>query len=131
MRRANPTPWELVGQTIRDANGDVVVSAINPCDMKTRKMIVAAVNARKEREPKRRRCEMKAANLKDSVDRLLEMSEFFKDSDPTLALELRNTASRVLDFVAYREYLARAKDGETGGASHRSRNGEREACARA
>lgn len=45
MRRANPTPWEFVGQTIRDANGDVVVSAINPCDMETRKMIVKAVNA--------------------------------------------------------------------------------------
>lgn len=55
---------------------------------------------------------MKAANLKDGVDRLLEMSEFFKDSDPTLALNLRDTASRVLDFVAYREYLARAKDGK-------------------
>lgn len=44
MSKAHPTPWELVGQTIRDANGDVVVSAINPCDMKTRKMIVASVN---------------------------------------------------------------------------------------
>lgn len=53
---------------------------------------------------------MKAADLKDCVDRFLEMSEFFKDSDPALALELRNTASRVLDFVAYREYLANKTD---------------------
>jgi hypothetical protein len=60
---------------------------------------------------------MKSADLKDCVDKLLEMSEFFKESDPTLALNLRNTASRVLDFVAYREYLARTKDGETSGGS--------------
>lgn len=52
---------------------------------------------------------MKAASLKDCVDKLLEMSEFFKGSDPNLALELRNTASRVLDLVAYRECLAHAK----------------------
>ena len=74
---------------------------------------------------------MKAENLKDCVDRLLEMAEFFKDSDPTLALERHDTASRVLDFAAYRAYLARTNDGETGGASHRSRNGEREARRRA
>lgn len=67
---------------------------------------------------------MKAASLKDCVDKLLEMSEFFKGSDPNLALELRNTASRVLDLVAYREYLARTNDGETGGASHYQINRE-------
>lgn len=66
---------------------------------------------------------MKAA-LKDSIDRLLEMSEFFKGSDPTLALNLRNTASRALDFVAYQECLARTNDGETGGASHYQINRE-------
>lgn len=44
MSKAHPTPWELVGHTIRDANGGVVVSAINPCGMGTRKMIVAAAN---------------------------------------------------------------------------------------
>lgn len=67
---------------------------------------------------------MKSADLKDCVDKLLEMSEFFRNSDPALALELRNTASRVLDLVAYREYLARTKDGETGGASHYQINRE-------
>lgn len=60
---------------------------------------------------------MKAASLKDCVDRFLEMSEFFRNSDPALALELRNTASRVLDLVVYREYLARTNDGETSGGS--------------
>ena len=70
---------------------------------------------------------MKAENLTDCVDKLLEMAEFFKGSDPNLALNLRDTASRALDLVAYREYLARANNGETGGGSHRSRNGERKA----
>ena len=70
---------------------------------------------------------MEAANLTDCVNKLLEMSEFFKGYDTTLALELRDTASRILDSVAYREYLAQANDSETGGASHRSRNGERKA----
>lgn len=67
---------------------------------------------------------MKAADLKDCVDRFLEMAEFFRNSDPALALELRDTASRVLDFAAYRSYLAHAKDGETGGASHYQINRE-------
>lgn len=71
---------------------------------------------------------MKAASLKDCVDKLLEMAEFFKGSDPTLALELRDTASRVLDLVAYREYLAHAKDGETGGGSCYQINPETESA---
>lgn len=76
---------------------------------------------------------MKAA-LKDGIDRLLEMSEFFKGSDPNLALKLRDTASRALDFVAYREYLAQRKRWRNQRRellSNQSRNGEREACARA
>jgi len=42
--RENPGPWHIEGQTIRDANGYVVVSAINPCGMATRRRIVRAVN---------------------------------------------------------------------------------------
>ena len=88
-----------------------------------------AALARNRERPRsgEQRGEMKAENLTDCVDRLLEMAEFFKGSDPNLALELRDTASHVLDLVAYREYLARANNGETGGGSHRSRNGERKA----
>ena len=41
----HPTPWRLEGETIRDANGDVVISALNPCGMATRLLIVKAVNA--------------------------------------------------------------------------------------
>lgn len=43
-RMENPTPWYIDGQTIRDAEGYVVVSAINPCGMATRRRIVEAVN---------------------------------------------------------------------------------------
>ena len=41
---AHPTPWRIEGDTIRDAAGGVVVSAINPCGMSTRRLIVDAVN---------------------------------------------------------------------------------------
>lgn len=43
---ANPTPWRIEGDTIRDASGGVVVSALNPCNMSTRRLIVDAVNER-------------------------------------------------------------------------------------
>ena len=42
----SPTPWRLHGQTIRDAEGVVVMSALNPADMTTRRLIVEAVNER-------------------------------------------------------------------------------------
>ena len=45
MMAEHPTPWHLVGQTIRDAAGYVVVSALNPCGMATRQLIVDAVNS--------------------------------------------------------------------------------------
>ena len=45
MSAEHPTPWHIVGQTIRDAQGYVVVSALNPCGMETRRQIVAAVNS--------------------------------------------------------------------------------------
>ena len=45
MAEHSPTPWRLVGQTIRDAEGAVVMSAFNPADMETRRLIVDAVNA--------------------------------------------------------------------------------------
>ena len=42
---ASPRPWRLDdSDTIRDANGCVVVSALNPCGRKTRRLIVEAVN---------------------------------------------------------------------------------------
>lgn len=44
-RSFNPPPWKLVGDTIRDASGGVVISAFNPCNTAVRKMIVESVNA--------------------------------------------------------------------------------------
>lgn len=43
-RGFNPPPWKLDGDTIRDVNGDVVISSINPCNTAVRKMIVESVN---------------------------------------------------------------------------------------
>ena len=45
MSAEHPTPWRIEGQTIRDRDGYVVVSAINPCNMSTRRQIVDAVNS--------------------------------------------------------------------------------------
>ena len=43
-----PRPWRIVGKAIRDRNGDVVMSALNPANMETRKLIVDAVNGKTE-----------------------------------------------------------------------------------
>ena len=44
---ASPRPWRVEdSDTIRDAEGCVVVSALNPCNRATRRLIVAAVNER-------------------------------------------------------------------------------------
>lgn len=43
---SSPLPWRIDGQCIRDADGLVVVSAINPCGMAARLRIVEAVNER-------------------------------------------------------------------------------------
>lgn len=39
-----PRPWRLEGQAIWDADGVCVVSALNPANMATRRLIVEAVN---------------------------------------------------------------------------------------
>ena len=41
-----PRPWRLEVQAIRDADGACVVSALNPANMATRRLIVEAVNKR-------------------------------------------------------------------------------------
>ncbi len=55
---SHPTPWRIEGDTIRDAAGGVVVSALNPCTMSTRRKIVDAVN---EHDTLKQR-------LKDAID---------------------------------------------------------------
>ena len=39
-----PRPWRLEGQAIWDADGTCIVSAFNPANMATRRLIVEAVN---------------------------------------------------------------------------------------
>lgn len=76
----------------------------------------------------------KPVSLNDRINELLEMSEYFKETDKVLAWQLRQTANRILDWLAYEQSQRGAlllTDGETGGVSHRSRNGEREASAQA
>ena len=46
----HPTPWHMDGTAIRDRDGFVVVSALNPCGMSTRLMIVEAVNEYSEKK---------------------------------------------------------------------------------
>lgn len=41
-----PRPWHIEGETIRDRENGVVMSAINPANMETRFLIVRAVNER-------------------------------------------------------------------------------------
>lgn len=41
-----PRPWRIEGQAIWDANGACVVSALNPANRETRKLIVDAVNGK-------------------------------------------------------------------------------------
>ena len=41
-------PLEIVGAAVRDAEGRVIISALNPCNMQERRQIVAAVNATAE-----------------------------------------------------------------------------------
>ena len=76
----------------------------------------------------------KPVNLNDRIHELLEMSEYFKETDKVLAWQLRQTANRILDWLAYEQSQRGAllsNDGETGGVSHRSRNGEPKAGAQA
>ena len=56
---ASPRPWKLAGNTIWDADGGVVVSALSPCDRATRRLIVDAVNDRDHlRDLVRRFCDL-------------------------------------------------------------------------
>ena len=43
-------PLRLDGVTVRDAEGRVVISALNPCTVEERKQIVKAVNATQKGE---------------------------------------------------------------------------------
>ena len=94
-----PRPWRLEGEAIRDAEGGVVVSALNPANMETRALIVRAVNGRddllKAREMLQAECRGLAAEadrMADLVRRLADNLERFHihgDRDNALLREAR------------------------------------------
>lgn len=94
-----PRPWRLEGEAIRDADGGVVVSALNPANMETRALIVRAVNGRddllKAREMLQAECRGLAAEadrMADLVRRLADNLERFHihgDRDNALLREAR------------------------------------------
>ena len=94
-----PRPWRLEGEAIRDAEGGVVVSALNPANMETRALIVRAVNGRddllKAREVLQAECRGLAAEadrMADLVRRLADNLERFHihgDRDNALLREAR------------------------------------------
>lgn len=45
----------------------------------------------------------KPVSLNDRINELLEMSEYFKETDKVLAWQLRQTANRILDWLAYEQ----------------------------
>lgn len=71
MSDSNPRPWRLDSDTIRDANGCVVVSALNPCGRETRRLIVDAVNERDRLAADEARYRAHNVVLRDIVRRLL------------------------------------------------------------
>lgn len=91
---SSPRPWRVEGNTIWDAEGGVVVSALNPCDRATRRLIVDAVNERD--------C------LRDIVRNAVEtLEQVYKHADMTDALR---------EVVAEMQREARAAIGEEGRA---------------
>ena len=68
----------------------------------------------------------KPVSLNDRIHELLEMSEYFKKTDKVLAWQLRQTANRILDWLAYEQSQRGAllsNNGETGGGSHNPETG--------
>ena len=68
-----PRPWRIEGQAIWDADGMCIVSAFNPANMATRRLIVEAVNGR--------------AALRDLVRQSVEtLEQVLKHADMTVFL---------------------------------------------
>jgi hypothetical protein len=73
MSDASPRTWRIEGHTIWDADGGCVVSALNPCDMPTRRLIVDAVNANGDTPGN-------AAALREALTQLLAWLDAHGDS---------------------------------------------------
>jgi hypothetical protein len=89
---ASLRPWRVEGNTIWDAEGGVVVSALNPCDRATRRLIVDAVNERD------RLCDL-VRRLVDSLQGIMDAAD--------------GKGEGVLDEALLREARAAIGAGET------------------
>ena len=88
-----PRPWRIEGEAIRDREGGVVVSAINPASMATRRLIVEAVNGIKE-------ASLEAARLRDIVRRLVTDWEPFINDGPLSYSDERQRAATIREAKA-------------------------------
>ena len=116
-----PRPWRIEGQAIWDADGACIVSAFNPANMATRRLIVEAVNGIKEAslEAARLRFELnaekeiavetgkqkldalfEAARLRDLVRRLVTDWEPFINDGPLSYPDERQRAATIREAEA-------------------------------
>ena len=116
-----PRPWRIEGQAIWDADGACIVSALNPANMATRRLIVEAVNGIKEAslEAARLRFELnaekeiavetgkqkldalfEAARLRDLVRRLVTDWEPFINDGPLSYPDERQRAATIREAEA-------------------------------
>ena len=75
-----PRPWRLEGEAIRDADGGVVVSALNPANMETRALIVRAVNGREDLLKAREMLQAECRGLAAEADRMADLVRRLADN---------------------------------------------------
>ena len=108
----SPTPWRIDGQTIRDADGVVVMSALNPASMATRRLIVEAVNERDRLRNERDTLDEVASSLQRSRDAALADADRLRDLVRRLAEYIRlGYCNEVhIDYADRPNYHVRAAD---------------------
>lgn len=95
-----PRPWRIEGQAIWDADGVCIVSAFNPANMATRRLIVEAVNGIKE-------ASLEAARLRFELNAEKEIAvETGKQKLDALfeAARLRDLVRRLAEFIRHGVY---------------------------
>lgn len=112
MTEHSPTPWRIDGQTIRDAEGGVVMSALNPASMATRRLIVEAVNERDRLREERDKLDEVAASLQRSRDAALADADRLRDIVRRLAeyIRLGHCNEVHIDYADRPSYHVRAAD---------------------
>ena len=107
-----PRPWSIDGQTIRDREGVVVMSALNPASMATRRLIVEAVNERDRLRNERDTLDEVASSLQRSRDAALADADRLRDLVRRLAEYIRlGYCNEVhIDYADRPNYHVRAAD---------------------